>query len=131
MVDDNKNRSLPQNLFCKLLSDKFGIAVGPGGIHKALQRSFGNDASAKSLQYLGMLQGFLQQQAQSQANTRNASTFAILAKLIAMCMKATPTQVCPPSVLSSVHQCYSLSCRTLLVQQSPSGELHHAGTCMP
>jgi hypothetical protein len=92
-VDDNKNRSLPQSLFCKLLGDKFHMSVGPGGIHQALQRSFGNDASAKSMKYLGLLQGFLEKQAQAQAGTRNASTFAIIAKLLAMCLKATPTQV--------------------------------------
>ena len=50
------NRSLPQNMFCQLLSQKFGMSVLPGGIHKMLSKGFGNDASAKSLNYLGLLQ---------------------------------------------------------------------------
>ena len=54
--DQDKNRSLPQNLFCQLLGQKFGTSVLPGGIHKMLTNSFGNNASAKSLNYLGLLQ---------------------------------------------------------------------------
>ncbi|NJR42418.1 MAG: hypothetical protein HC767_06895 [Akkermansiaceae bacterium] len=50
------NRSLPQNVFCQLLGDRFGTSVLPGQIHSMLTRSFGNDASAKSLNYLGLLQ---------------------------------------------------------------------------
>lgn len=54
--EQDLNRSLPQNLFCQILGQKFGASVLPGQIHSMLTRSFGNDASAKSLNYLGLLQ---------------------------------------------------------------------------
>lgn len=92
VVDDNKNRALPQSLFCKLLGDKMGgESVVPGQIHKMLQRQFGSDASAKSIKYLGMAQAFLQSQAAG--GGQNAQAAGLLAKLLGMCMSATPTQV--------------------------------------
>ena len=56
---EDKNRSLPQNQFCQILGQKFGMNVVPGQIHKMLHRSFGNNASARSLSTLGLLQAGL------------------------------------------------------------------------
>ena len=55
----DKNRSLPQSQFCQILGQKFGMNVMPGQIHRMLHRSFGNDASARSLSTLGLLQAGL------------------------------------------------------------------------
>lgn len=91
-MDDNKNRALPQNLFCKLLGDKFGMNVLPGSIHSSLQRSFGGDASAKSLAALGMLKGVLEGYAKKNQGTRSAGGIKMLMGLLTSCMGAT--QVC-------------------------------------
>ena len=102
VVDDNKNRALPQSLFCKLLGDKMGEGVVPGKIHQMMQKQFGNDASNKSLKYLGMAQSFLQSQAAG--GGQHAQAAGMLSKILGMCMSATPTQVrmlgkTPPSAL--------------------------------
>lgn len=99
-MDDNKNRALPQNLFCKILGDKFGMDVLPGSIHKSLQRSFGDDASAKSLKALGMLKGVLEGMAKKQQGTRSASGLTAIIALLTACMKMSATQVCAPIQLS-------------------------------
>lgn len=93
MVDDTKNRALPQNLFCKLLGSKMGggANVAPGHIHEMLQKQFGGDASAKSMKYLGMAQAFLQSQAAG--GGQHAQAAGMLSKILGMCMSATPTQV--------------------------------------
>eukprot|EP00892_Ulva_mutabilis_P009241 jgi/Ulvmu1/668/UM010_0039.1 len=55
---DAANRALPTNSFMSMLSEKSGMPVDAGGIHKALQSQFGADASAKTLKALGMLKDF-------------------------------------------------------------------------
>lgn len=96
-MDDNKNRALPQNLFCKLLGDKFGFDVLPGSIHKSLQRSFGDDASAKSLKALGMLKGVLEGIAKKQAGTRSAGGIAAIIAMLTACMKMAPSVCIQPA----------------------------------
>ena len=107
-MDDNKNRALPQNLFCKLLGDKFGMNVLPGGIHSSLQKSFGNDASAKSLKALGMLKGVLENYAKKNQGTRSAGGISMLMGLLTACMKMSATQVTSchssPTVVGPCHK---------------------------
>lgn len=55
---DAANRALPTQSFMELLSAKAGVPVEAGGIHRALQSQFGDDASAKTLKALGMLKDF-------------------------------------------------------------------------
>jgi hypothetical protein len=98
VVDDNKNRSLPQNLFCKLLGDKFGINVLPGSIHQSLQRSFGDDASAKTLKALGMLKGVLEGVAKTQQGKRSTGGISALLALLTACLSMSQTSVCIPGL---------------------------------
>ena len=56
-ADDAKNRSLPQDLFSKILGSKLGTTIDPTNVKKALAKGFGGDASNKMLSAAGMLQG--------------------------------------------------------------------------
>ena len=123
VVDDNKNRALPQNLFCKLLGDKFGMNVLPGSIHSSLQRSFGDDASAKSLKALGMLKGVLEGYAKKNAGTRSAGGVTMLMGLLTACMKMSATQVLSDQSSQSVvvawlggavHALHALDCDRMI-----------------
>ena len=43
---ESSNRAMPQNDFVSMLSEKFGFDAS-GGVHQALHRGFGADASNK------------------------------------------------------------------------------------
>lgn len=56
--EEAANRALPTQSFMSMLSEKAGMPVDAGGVHRALQSQFGADASAKTLKALGMLKDF-------------------------------------------------------------------------
>lgn len=83
-ADDAKNRSLPQDLFAKVLGSKLGTAVDPSSVKKMLAKGFGDDASNKALKAAGMLQGQLDKMASG--GGQHAKKAGMVSKVLGKCM---------------------------------------------
>ena len=110
-ADDAKNRSLPTNLFAKLLGSKMGKDVDPRNIHGMLAEKFGDDATKKVFSALGMVKA----QADKMAATNKHA--GMVSKLLGMCLSSSGPQgqVCNSAPSSSLldpaagHACRCIS----------------------
>jgi hypothetical protein len=83
-ADDAKNRSLPQDLFAKILGAKLGIPVDPSSVKSMLQKGFGDDATKKVLGALGMAQGHIDKMAKGTGP--GAKQAGMVSKILGMCL---------------------------------------------
>lgn len=83
-ADDAKNRSLPQDLFAKILGAKLGIPVDPTQVRAMLQKGFGEEATKKVLGVLGQAQGQIDKMAKGTGP--HAKHASMVSKILGMCL---------------------------------------------
>ena len=86
-ADDAKNRSLPQDLFAKILGSKLGTPVDPNHVRSMLVKGFGDDASKKVMGLMGMAQGHLDKMAAG--GGAHAKHAGMVSKLFGMCLSSS------------------------------------------